>query len=203
MFTIKTMVYPKEINARVSRLRHARVLDGPNAVATAGNFSCGSFVRFAIAIESRVVAAASFSSNGCAFTLAAADELADYVTGKDLSDLHGLAEGELSKYIGSRLGEFPIDRSDCAASCIEALRTAFANHRARQIEEFQGEKALICTCFGVSEDTVETLIAKNSLTTVDQVARECNAGSGCGSCRMLIHEMLDDRSGCKPATAEK
>ena len=94
-----------------------------------------------------------------------------------------------------RFGEFPPDRHQCATVCIEALRGAFADFRIRQIEEFQGEKALICTCFGVSEETIESHIRKCRLETVDEVARACNAGSGCGSCRMLIQEIIDAYQG--------
>jgi NifU-like protein len=84
-----------------------------------------------------------------------------------------------------------VDRRQCADIAIEALHAAFAHLRSRRIEEFTGEKALICTCFGVSEETIETNIRVRHLKTVDDVADACNAGSGCGSCRMLIDEMLD------------
>jgi len=70
-----------------------------------------------------------------------------------------------------------------------------AAYRERRVEEFQGEKALICTCFGVSEETIVTAISENSLSDVDQVVDLCRAGSGCGSCRMLIQELVDMRLG--------
>jgi NifU-like protein len=62
---------------------------------------------------------------------------------------------------------------------------------AFQIEEFTGEKALICTCFGVSEETIERVIANNRCETVEEVSQKCNAGSGCGSCQPLIQEIID------------
>lgn len=203
MFTIKGVVYPEKISKRLTRLRHSKPSINVNSAATGANFSCGSFVRFSLSIdtETRTVTDGSFSSNGCGFMLAAADELAEYLTGKHLADLHGLADSELNEHIQTNLGVFPANRHECLTTGIEALRAAFADHRTRQIDEFQGERALICTCFGVSEDTIENLIVKDSLETVDQVANICNAGSGCGSCRMLIQEMLDcsqDRNVTKP-----
>ncbi len=193
--TIKSVVYPEEIAKRIARLGHARSGESGNAMATTPNFSCGSFVRFSLSIdtESHLVADAVFESNGCGFMLANADVLAESVTGKRLIDLHGLNDAELHSIIGNGLGEIPSERRECVAACIEALRAVFADFRARQIEEFRGEKALICTCFGVSEETIENLIVKDSLTTVGEVTDNCNAGSGCGSCRMLIQEMLDGR----------
>lgn len=123
--------------------------------------------------------------------LAAADILADAITGKDLSDLHGLADPKLTAWIEAEIGAIPSERHQCAAASFEALHNAFADLRSRQIEEFRGETALICTCFSVSEDTIANFIEQNSPTTVDDVAAACRAGGGCGSCRMLIQEMLD------------
>ena len=193
MFTIKSVVYPEKISQSLTSLRHNKPNIDANAAATAANFSCGSFVRFSLSIdtETRAINGVSFSSNGCGFMLAAADELAEHISKKNLTDLHGLADAELNKHIQTHLSEFPANRHECLTTCIEALRAAFADHRTWQIDEFKGERALICTCFGVSEDTIENLIVKESLATVDQVANICNAGSGCGSCRMLIQEMLD------------
>ena len=64
--------------------------------------------------------------------IAAADMLADYVTGKNLTDLHGLSDAELNKHIQTKLGEFPTDRRECAAACIEALHAVFADYRVRR-----------------------------------------------------------------------
>ncbi|MBK8466722.1 MAG: (2Fe-2S)-binding protein [Chloracidobacterium sp.] len=189
------MVYPDNISDRLARLANDRRDIVPSASATAANFCCGSFVRFLLSInkESRMVTSASFASNGCGFMLAAADVMAEYVYGRSLTDLHGLTDYDLTMHIQSNLGEMPEGRIECASVCIQSLRAAFADHRTSQIEEFLGEKALICTCFGVSEETIEGLIAEDSLNTVDEVTSICNAGGGCGSCRMLIQEMLDDR----------
>jgi NifU-like protein len=119
--------------------------------------------------------------------------LAEVVRGKKLADLHGLDETELSIEVLSPLAAFPENRRKCLETCIQALRAAFADLRAKQVEEYRGEKALICTCFGVSEETIETLIRQDHLETVDQVTLSCRAGSGCGSCTLLIQEMLDTR----------
>ena len=187
------MVYPEKIEVRLKRLRHIPAGNGPNAVGTEANFSCGSSIRFSLSIDivSNLVADAGFTSNGCGFMLAAADVLADTVKNRRLVDLHGLDDDDLHRQIESDLGENPAARRQCVEACINALRAAFADFRAKQIEEFQGEKALICTCFGVTEENIENQIEEGSLKTVEEVGRACNAGSGCGSCRMLIQEILD------------
>ena len=189
------MAYPEKINQRLENLRHARSAPG-NAVGTEANFSCGSFIRFSILIDDKQgsIVDAYFSSNGCGFMLAAADVLAESVKGKRLGDLHGLSDPILRMQISLALGEVPDDRSTCIQAVIDALRAAFVDHRSRLVEEFRGERALICTCFSVSEEMIEAKIAERSLKTVDEVGDACAAGSGCGSCRMLIQEILDRAS---------
>jgi NifU-like protein len=54
-----------------------------------------------------------------------------------------------------------------------------------------GEAALICTCFGVTDDRIREMIASRRARTVRQVGELTNAGTGCGSCQMLIREILD------------
>ncbi len=123
--------------------------------------------------------------------VAAADVLSEWLREKTLADLHGLAEAELTHIVFEKLCAFPADRVQCAEITFQALRKAMAVYRERRVEEFQGEKALICTCFGVSEETIAAAISENSFTDVDQVVELCRAGSGCGSCRILIQELID------------
>jgi NifU-like protein len=191
------VLYPERINQKLGSLHHFRVGADADAVGAEANFSCGSFVRFHLSIDGRSasVTDAAFTSNGCGFMLAAAELLAERISGNRLNDLHGLTDNDLGQTVAAALSEVPNGRSDCVKACFAALRRAFADFRARQIEEFRGERALICTCFGVTEDTIESNIQDLALETVDDVSGACNAGSGCGSCRMLIQEMLDNRPG--------
>ena len=172
-------------------------MPGENACGKDASFVCGSFVQFSVSVdaESKSVAAAGFQTNGCGFMTAAADVLVEAVKGRRLGELHGLARPELLAEIEERLGVFTENRRHCADCCINALGMSFAGYRTKQIEEFQGEKALICTCFGVTEETIGRHIDESALQTVDEVTKICSAGGGCGSCRMLIQEMLDTRTG--------
>ncbi len=192
------MVYPEEIANRIAALRHKQTNEGSNAFGTAANFDCGSFVRFSLSIdiEGNIVTDAGFESNGCGFMLAAADCIAQSLIKKRLIDLHGLSDADLNEQIQKKFGDIPSERRECINACIEALRAAFADFRTKQIEEFQGEKALICTCFGVTEETIESLLSESGalatgFLTVEDITLATNAGGGCGSCRMLIQEILD------------
>jgi NifU-like protein len=185
--------YSPEIYKRAVSPINAGSVEKPNGVGTAASFVCGSFIRFSMQIcgEGQVVDSVRFQTNGCGYMIGAADVIADWIQGQRLKDLHGFDENELTDRIVRELGFFPKERNQCSDVAVEALRTALADHRRRMIEEFRGEKALICTCFGVSEDTIVRVIEDNVLTEVEEVSDACRAGAGCGSCQFMIRELID------------
>ena len=185
--------YPDKINTRFGVPEHSGKAALSNAVGTGASLVCGSFVRVYLEIdaENKTIREARYRTNGCGFAVAAAEVLAENIVGRKLTDLQGLDHAEFLGEIERHLDEFPPARSHCAEICFDALQAAFNDFRALQNEEFAGEKALICTCFGVSEDVIETLIAENDAASVESVGELCNAGTGCGSCRFLIQELID------------
>ncbi len=189
------MVYPETIAKRLKDVRHLGLRVEANSTATGASFSCGSFVRFSLFIDvaSGIIADVRFASNGCGYMVASADVLAESLKGQRLTDLHGLADTELSETIVTSFGSASRERKECVDVCFQALHSALADFRASRIEEFAGEKALICTCFGVTEERIEEIIRDCSVESVEDVSAVCNAGLGCGSCRMMIEEMIDAR----------
>lgn len=185
--------YPEKIGERFYKLRNVKSVEGENCVGTGASFSCGSFVRLylSIDIETKEIKNAVFKSNGCGFALAAVDVLTENLKGKRLNELHGANNDELKQKIEAELGIFNAERRQCLEICLEALHRALNDFRSLQIEEFQGEKALICTCFGVDEETIESLIANENAENVEEIGKLCNAGTGCGSCQFLIQELID------------
>jgi NifU-like protein len=83
------------------------------------------------------------------------------------------------------------ESSNCVALACEALLDAIREYSNAAREDWAGDEALICTCFFVSERTIEREIQTRGLTTVADVTRACNAGAGCGSCHQLIQEILE------------
>lgn len=185
--------YPKEINKRFNAPKAVGKAENANSSGTSASFVCGAFVRFYLMIDVRTkeVKDAKFKSDACGFSVAAADFLAEKILGRKLNELRGFDKQILANQIENELGKFPENRKHCAEICFDALRAAFNDFRSLQIEEFTGEKALICACFGVSEDAIEKVIAENQSETVEDVTDACNAGGGCGSCQPLIQEILD------------
>jgi assimilatory nitrate reductase catalytic subunit len=48
---------------------------------------------------------------------------------------------------------------------------------------------IVCLCEGVSEKKVDQAIDSGA-RTVEAVGRMCGAGTGCGSCKPLVRDML-------------
>lgn len=186
--------YPDKISEKFSAPQHAGKSVGANAVGTEASFVCGAAVRFALRIEreTKEILEAKYQTSGCGFLIAAAETLAENLAGQKLTELHGLDHAELQREIENEIGKFPAGRNHCLISCLDALAAALADFRTAQLEEFSGEKALICTCFGVSEETIERAISEYSLETVEEVIEICNAGGGCGSCQPLIQDILEN-----------
>lgn len=194
-FNIDGVAYPKNIANRLTNIYHLHREGIASAVGTGASFRCGSFVRFYISIEgdSSTIDKVSFRSNGCGYMAAGAESLAESLVDRRLTDLRGLSDAELSQLIHHELGDVPAARRECIDAGIQALRSAFAAFRVSRIEEFAGEQALICTCFGITERRIEAVIGEIDAKSVEDVSAECNAGLGCGSCRMMIEEMIDGR----------
>jgi NifU-like protein len=186
--------YPTKISEKFRAPENTGKASGANAVGTEASFICGAAVRFTLRIEkeTKEILEAKYQTSGCGFLIAAAQTLSETLGGKKLTELHGLDHSELQKQVENELDEFPANRRHCLNLCLDAFAAALADFRAAQIEEFTGEKALICTCFGVSEETIERVAREFSLESVEEVTEICNAGGGCGSCQPLIQDILEN-----------
>lgn len=184
--------YPKKINERFNNPKHTGLLKDATANAKWASFVCGVSLTFSIKIEGdkKKIVDAKFQTNACGYVIAAADLVAEKIVGQKLTQLHGLKE--IENDIISEIGDVPESRQHCLDICFNAMQNALAEYRTSQIEEYTGEKALICTCFGVSEEEIEKLLKDKEIEAVDQIGDLCGAGTGCGSCQPLIQEIIDN-----------
>jgi NifU-like protein len=185
--------YPPRISEKFDEPQNAGQVDSASAAAMQATFVCGAVLRLTMRIDqaSGQIEEAKFQTDGCGFLIAAAETLTEKITNQKLSELHGLDEKTLAHELENELGIFPPEKKHCLNLAIKTLQAAFGNFRRAQLNEWTGEKALVCTCFGVSEETIENLVEQKSLQTIEDVTRECRAGGGCGSCQPLIQEILD------------
>jgi NifU-like protein len=147
----------------------------PSFTGRAASLSCGAHVRFSIQVdEEHRISEARFRAAGCDVLVAAASMLTEQVTGLTTAE---------AAVIGS-------EATNCVALARDALLDAIREYSNAARDDWTGDEALICTCFFVSERTIEHEITLRGLTTVAEVTKACNAGGGCGSCHQLIQEIL-------------
>jgi NifU-like protein len=185
--------YPDRINDHFSDPRNVGKVESEDAFGDTGSLVCGAVVRLSLKIDdaSHRITEAKFKAAGCGFLIASASLLTEIIKGMVVGEAARLSEQEIAEKFGAG-GGVPKDRAQCVALCCEALHEAAVHYRHTTLEEWTGEEALICTCFGVSERSIEHAIQTRSLHTIEQVTRACNAGGGCGSCHPLIEDILED-----------
>ena len=161
----------------------------PSFRGRAASLSCGAHVRISIQIdEEQRVSEARFRAAGCHVLIAAASFLTEQVTGMTTADAaaHAQQSSELSEQLGVDQGN-----AACLQIACDALLDAIREYSNAARDDWAGDEALICTCFFVSERTIEREIQTHGLTTVAEVTKACSAGGGCGSCHQLIQEILE------------
>lgn len=156
--------------------------DEPKFVGRSASLICGANLRFSIQVdEAHSISQARFRAAGCSDLVAAASMLTELVVGLTTAEAAALGqEAPVLEAVDPR----------CAALACEALLDAIRDFSNAARDDWAGDEALICTCFFVSERTIEHEVQTRGLTTVAEVTKACNAGGGCGSCHQLIQEIL-------------
>jgi len=180
----------------ISDLQRTGQVQDANTSGSAVSFVCGSGVTFELEIDqqSKRILDARFSTNGCGFMTAAAELAADRLKNALLSRLGGIDDDFVSGIFRDAIGTEPSDRRQCLAAVNYAIRKALTKYRNSLISEFSGESALLCTCFGLSEEAIVKLVQELEMNDLETLLTVSNAGNGCGSCRLLLQEIIDNRS---------
>ena len=175
--------------------QHVGDASEPSFTGRSASFNCGATLRISLQIdESQRIVEAKFKAAGCSVMVASAELLTEQVLGMTTGEAATL--GQQVGLIAAQLGQVDPQRMDCPGMACDALLKAIQEYSDAVRESWEGDQALICTCFGVSEKTIEREIRVNGLSTIAEVTRACNAGAGCRSCYPLIEDILEDcRSG--------
>src|ERR1044071_2826724 len=167
------------------RPRNVGDSDEPSFRGRSASLSCGALIRLSIQVdEAHSISQARFRAAGCDVLIAAASVLTEQVQGMTTAEAAGIEAVTLSQQIGTV-------KVRCVELACNALLDAIREYSNAARDDFAGDEALICTCFFVSERTIEREIQTRGLTSVAEVTRACNAGGGCGSCHQLIQEILE------------
>ncbi|MEZ5308960.1 MAG: (2Fe-2S)-binding protein [Pyrinomonadaceae bacterium] len=181
--------YPEKIAAIIESAEHFVEFDGDSS-GISGDFSCGVAVAFEVAIDESTtrINRIGFQTAGCGYVVAAAETVAGYMKGRTLRS----CGGGLPNYekLLELLGEVPESREHCYKIVIEALVQTIRNYRIQKSDLWDGDEALVCSCFGVSEQDIQTAMSECNADSTTEVGKLTRAGLGCGSCLPVIEDIL-------------
>ena len=179
--------YPAPINRHFLDPTKAGEIVAADAAATRASFVCGAVLRITLRVENEIIDEAKFKAAGCGYLMAAVDVLCEKIVGKNIAEGLNIYES-----VETELGAFENSRRHCLELVWQTWQATVNHFRSAETPDWNGEDALVCSCFGVSERAIETAIDENLLTTVAEVTGACRAGGGCGSCQPLIEDILAD-----------
>jgi NifU-like protein len=173
--------YSPKVAELAAAAKHAGIDPDADGFGADADLSCGSVVRFSVRFDDDTggISGVRFNSNGCSYMVASAEALCSRLSGQNVESLGGLGGEHLTGLLTAELGDITDDRRHCA------------DRRERRAASTPAESTLICSCFGVSEAEIRGVIERIDADSVADVTAACNAGGGCGSCQMLIQDLID------------
>ena len=155
-----------------------------------GSIACGDALRLhlKVDVDADKIVDARFQTFGCTSAIASSEALVEIIKGKTLDEALDVNNKDIADYLGG----LPEAKIHCSVMGQEALEAAIFNYRGIKPEthEDDDEGALICTCFGISDNKIRRVVRENKLTTAEQVTNYIKAGGGCGSCLASIDDII-------------
>jgi NifU-like protein len=167
-----------------------------------GSIACGDALRLHLKIEvdSDKILDSRFQTFGCTSAIASSSALTEIIKGLTLDEALNVSNQDIAEFLGG----LPEEKMHCSVMGQEALEAAIFKYRGIEVEHHEeDEGALICSCYGVSDNRIRRIIIENNLTTAEQVTSYVKAGGGCGSCLVDIEDILFAVEQEKEATAAR
>lgn len=170
------------------RPRNLGKLIGASAVGDVGSIIAGDALRFYILLDAGRITQARFQVFNCQGQIAPTSALTELAIGRTPAEARALDHRALAAHLGG-LGIDHLPPQLWGAEALRACLDALENRTPRYDEE---REALLCRCFGITEQSVRQAIALNDLKTINAVVEATTAGSGCGSCQTDIRRLIDE-----------
>jgi NifU-like protein len=167
-----------------------------------GSIACGDALRLHLKIDVPVdrILDARFQTFGCTSAIASSSALTEMIKGLTLDAALQVTNKDIAAYLGG----LPEAKMHCSVMGQEALEAAIYKYRGIEVEHHdEDDGALLCTCFGVSDNRVRRIVIENNLTTAEQVTNYIKAGGSCGSCLAGIEDIIAAVQQDKEATTAR
>ena len=184
--------YSEKVMDHYRNPRNVGKIDNADAVGIAGSLSCGDQLKIYLKIENGIVTDAKFQTFGCGSAVASSSILTEMIIGKSIEDVKKIT----NKDIADQLGGLPPEKMHCSVMGYEALEDALKGYDNYQdLEDIRNDidkaEKIVCTCFGITENTIWDAIKENGIKTVEEITAYTNAGGACGKCKDLIQDIID------------
>jgi len=162
----------------------------PQGIGNVGSIVVGRALRWFVACREGRIEEARYQVFACAEMVPSASVLSGLCRGLPLEEAAELDEAAIC----AELGELPRDALPLVSWPVIASRQAIAAAGGPAFELAPDPEpcALVCRCYGVSEQTIEAAITDlGAGVQVADVLAATAAGSGCGSCTRDIQALID------------
>jgi NifU-like protein len=154
-----------------------------------GSIACGDALRLhlKIDVDQDKILDSRFQTFGCTSAIASSSALTEMIKGLTLDEALNVTNKEIAEFLGG----LPEAKMHCSVMGQEALEAAIYKYRGIEVEHHEeDEGALICSCFGISENKIRRVIIENDLISAEEVTNYVKAGGGCGSCLTNIEDII-------------
>ncbi|MGQ9842956.1 MAG: Fe-S cluster assembly protein NifU [Spirochaetota bacterium] len=160
-----------------------------DVVVEVGSIVCGDALTLYLQLDGDKIVDAKFKTFGCGSAIASSSALTEMIKGKTVEEASKITNKDIVEFLGG----LPEQKMHCSVMGQEALEKAIKKIKGHKIEdEHEDEGAIVCQCFGVSENLIRRVINKNNLTTVEEVTNFTKAGGACGSCIPKIEDIIKE-----------
>lgn len=185
--------YPEKLISLIDRPQYAGTIDGASVTAISADFECGTAITFDLVIDSdtKYIESIRYRTNGCGYMIAAGESIAAAFEKRELTNIGGFDGAGPTDALSGVTGELSPERGHCISTAADAFKKALAKYREKAAAAYNGDSPLVCSCYGISEADVNETIKMNNVESIDSFMKFSRAGAGCGSCRMVIEELID------------
>ncbi len=191
--------YTEKVQDHFLNPRNAGLMETPSAVGDVGSLACGDALKLYLKIENDIITDAKFQTFGCASAIASSSALTEMIKGMKLEDASKITNKEIAEFLGG----LPPEKMHCSVMGEEALEAAIRNYKGLPpLEHKDDHSALICKCFGITENQIRDSIRINGLKTTKEITNFTKAGGACGKCKTQIEEIIAHELGNTKPLAE-